>query len=222
MPQLYSGSQAVDNATEWSCTTDTAGPDADTTPGHYQLFLDLTNLADGDALDMKVYDKIVSGGSQMQIGPTENIVGAQSSKGWYSKVYPLIHGWDFTLKLTTANARTIVWSIREVTAGAAVVMATGGIQSGSFTAGAIDAAAIAANAIGESEHATITERTQAAPPDATNIAAMIAYIYEALINDSESTATVRKIKNGAGTVIAKGTQAEVAGVYTGGKLVSGP
>ena len=49
LAQLYSGSHAVDT-TEWSLTTDTSGPDADTTDGIFQVFLDLSDMIAGDQL----------------------------------------------------------------------------------------------------------------------------------------------------------------------------
>ena len=207
--QLYSGTQAVDT-TEWSCTTDTAGPDVDTTPGTYQLVLDLSDMVAGDTLEVRVYDKARAGDTQRLLCPPWVLLGAQSC-GFITEPFTLMHGWDFTLK-ATAGTITVLWSIRDVSAGTAVAIAVGGIASTSFAAGAIDEAA----------HGVIAERAQAAPPNTDDIAGMIAYMYEALINDSEATATARRIKNAAGTVIAKATSAEVAGVFNQGKLVSGP
>ncbi len=208
--ELYSGTQAVDG-TEWSMTTDTAGPDADTTPGKYQPVVDAINLAAGDVYQIALYEKARAADTQ-RLAQVWILTGAQASPLWIGPEVTLMHGWDFTLKKLAGSDRTITWSIRDTVKGVAVVMATGGIQSGSFAAGAIDEAA----------HGTIAERAQGAPPNTEDIASMIAYMYEALVNDSESTATVRKIKNAAGTVIAKSTQAEVAGVFNQGKLGTGP
>ncbi len=37
-------------------TTDTAGPDADTTDGLFQLVLDLTDMADGESVRVRAYE----------------------------------------------------------------------------------------------------------------------------------------------------------------------
>jgi hypothetical protein len=44
--EAFSGSETV-STTEWSLTTDTAGPDVDTTDGIYQAFLTLHSVRDG-------------------------------------------------------------------------------------------------------------------------------------------------------------------------------
>ena len=64
--ELYTGTEAI-GATEWSCTTDTAGPDADTTDGVFQVFLDTADMVAGDQLRIKIYEKITSGGTQREI-----------------------------------------------------------------------------------------------------------------------------------------------------------
>ena len=58
--ELYSGTEAV-STTEWSCTTDTAGPDADTTDGVIQVFLDVSDMVAGDELQIRIYEKCRSG-----------------------------------------------------------------------------------------------------------------------------------------------------------------
>lgn len=107
--QLYSGTKVL-GATEWSCSTDTAGPDADTTAGTYQLVLDLADMVAGDELQVRCYEKCRSGDTQRQLWDTV-LVGAQSNPLWGSPAFVLLHGWDFTI---TANSGTITvnWSIR--------------------------------------------------------------------------------------------------------------
>ncbi len=137
--ELYSGTQAVDT-TEWSCSTDSAGPDVDTTPGKYVLTIDVSDMVAGDVLEVRVYEKARASDTQRQAHPTMVLVGAQSVLVQSTPEFTLLHGWDFTLK-ATAGTITVLWSIREVTAGASVsaVVATGGIAAASLAAAALNA-----------------------------------------------------------------------------------
>ena len=42
-------------------TTDTSGPDVDTTDGVFQIFLDLSDMVAGDELQIRIYEKVRSG-----------------------------------------------------------------------------------------------------------------------------------------------------------------
>jgi hypothetical protein len=108
--ELYTGTKAVDT-TEWSLTTDTSGPDADTTDGVFQVFLDLNDMIAGDELQIRIYEKCRSGDTQ-RIVHQATLVGAQSSL-WVSPSLILMHGWDVTLD-AIAGTITVLWSIRQV------------------------------------------------------------------------------------------------------------
>lgn len=109
--ELYSGTEAV-GATEHSCTTDTAGPDADTTDGVFQVFLDVSDMVAGDELEIKIYEKCRSGDTQRVVYQC-NLVGAQAQPIWVSPSLILMHGWDVTLD-AIAGTITVLWSIRQV------------------------------------------------------------------------------------------------------------
>lgn len=109
--ELYSGTEAV-GATEHSCTTDTAGPDADTTDGVFQVFLDVSDMIAGDQLQIRIYEKVRSGDTQ-RIVYQSVLTGAQSEPIWVSPSLVLIHGWDVTLD-ALAGTITVNWSIRQV------------------------------------------------------------------------------------------------------------
>lgn len=109
--ELYSGTEAV-GATEHSCTTDTAGPDADTTDGVFQVFLDVSDMISGDELEIKIYEKCRSGDTQRVVYQA-NLVGAQAQPIWVSPSLILMHGWDVTLD-AIAGTITVNWSIRQV------------------------------------------------------------------------------------------------------------
>lgn len=109
--ELYSGTEAV-STTEWSCTTDTAGPDADTTDGIFQVFLDVSDMIAGDQLQIRVYEKCRSADTQRVVYEAI-LTGAQSTPMWVSPSLILMHGWDVTLD-ALAGTITVLWSIRSV------------------------------------------------------------------------------------------------------------
>jgi len=110
--EAYSGSETV-STTEWSLTTDTAGPDADTADGVYQCFLDLSALAKGDIFQFALYEKVL-GSSTQRIVFTVRFANAQSEPVWVSPSLILLHGWDMTLDKISGTDRAIDWSIRKI------------------------------------------------------------------------------------------------------------
>lgn len=110
--ELYSGTEAV-TTTEWSLTTDTSGPDADTTDGVFQIFLDVSAIAAGDLFRLRIYEKVRSGDTQRVIYDAY-IGGPQMTPIWVGPSLILMHGWDVTLIKISGTDRTITWSIRQV------------------------------------------------------------------------------------------------------------
>lgn len=110
--QAFSGTETVTN-TEWSLTTDTSGPDVDTTAGTYVCLLELNNLADGDQFTFRVYEKVLSGSTQrcLMSYTFTNAQGADDAV-WMSPPFPLLHGWDMTIIKVAGTDRSISWSIR--------------------------------------------------------------------------------------------------------------
>lgn len=110
--EAFSGTETV-STSEWSMTTDTAGPDVNTTAGTYQAVVDVSALADGDTFDFRVYEKVISGATQRVIfcHSWVNAQGADSAL-WVSPPLLLIHGWDMTLLKVAGTNRSISWSIR--------------------------------------------------------------------------------------------------------------
>lgn len=108
----YAGSETV-STTEWSLTTDTAGPDADTTDGVYQAVIDLSALAAGDVFEFKLYEKALSSSTQ-RLAFSASFSGAQAAPVWISPPVTLLHGWDMTLVKLGGTDRAIDWSIRKV------------------------------------------------------------------------------------------------------------
>jgi hypothetical protein len=109
--ELYSGTEAI-GTTEWSLTTDTGGPDSDTTDGVFQVFLDVSDMIAGDELQIRIYEKCRSGDTQ-RIVYQATLIGAQSEPIWVSPSLILMHGWDVTCD-AIAGTITVLWSIRQV------------------------------------------------------------------------------------------------------------
>jgi len=107
--EAFSGSEAV-STTEWSLTTDTSGPDSETSDGVYQLWLDLDDMVNTDILQIRGYETIDGG---QEIFFEEIIRDAQAMKIWVSPSFCLTNGWDFTLD-ALAGTITVNWSIRKV------------------------------------------------------------------------------------------------------------
>jgi len=143
---------------------------------------------------------------------------------------------DITGNITgnlSGSVGSVTGAVGSVTAG--VTVAVGGIATTSFAAGAIDAAALAADAIGASEFAqaaadkvfstssaALPELAQAIPSATPRPDQALMLGYMALRNASQSTATERRIKNDAGTVIAKATMSDNGTTFDQGELVAGP
>jgi hypothetical protein len=109
--EAFTGTEAV-GATEWSMTTDTAGPDAETSDGVFQVFLDVNDMVAGDILQIRLYETVYA--AQTQRCCNEWILtGVQACPMWVSDAFTLLHGWDFTLD-ALAGTITCLWSIRKV------------------------------------------------------------------------------------------------------------
>jgi len=109
--ELYSGTEAV-GATEHSLTTDTAGPDADTTDGTIQVWLDLSDMVATDQLQIRIYEKVRSGDTQ-RIVYEAILMDVQAQPIWVSPALMVLHGWDVTCD-ALAGTITVLWSIRSV------------------------------------------------------------------------------------------------------------
>lgn len=109
--EAFAGTEAV-GTTEWSMTTDTAGPDVETSDGVFQPFLDLSDMVTGDELQFRIYEKVQAGDTQ-RILYQANFVGPQSPANTVFPSLVLMNGWDMTLD-AIAGTITVTWSIRKV------------------------------------------------------------------------------------------------------------
>lgn len=100
--------------TEWSLTTDTAGPDADTTDCIVQVFLDLNALIAGDQFRLRFYEKVASADTQRLVAEWY-FDGAQAMPNFVSPSFIVGNGWDFTIIKIAGTDRTITSSVRKIT-----------------------------------------------------------------------------------------------------------
>jgi hypothetical protein len=110
----YAGTLTV-STTELSLVSGTATLQSVTDDGVYQLFLDLTNIANGDSFEVRVKEKVTSAGTQrvaFMFSLTDSY-GADGA-GWVSPSLILLHGWDVTLIKTAGTDRSFGYSIRKV------------------------------------------------------------------------------------------------------------
>lgn len=111
--EAFAGSETV-GTTEWSLTTDTGGPDVETSAGCFQCLLDLNALALGDTFEFRIYEKVRSADTQRCcfIATFNNAQGADAAIA-ATPALLLLNGWDMTLKKVAGTDRTITWSIRK-------------------------------------------------------------------------------------------------------------
>lgn len=104
------GSETV-TTTEWSLTTDTAGPDADTAAGIFELWVDLNALIAGDQYQIRLYEKAAVGNTQRLVQEWF-VDGAQAKPTQRFELGMLLVGWDVTLKKIAGTDRLITWTVR--------------------------------------------------------------------------------------------------------------
>jgi hypothetical protein len=109
--EAFAGSEAV-STTEWSCTTDSAGPDVETSDGVFQVFLDVSDMVTGDELQIRIYEKVQAADTQ-RIVYQSTLIGPQSPPVWVSPSLVLMNGWDVTLDAIVGTI-TVTWSIRKI------------------------------------------------------------------------------------------------------------
>jgi hypothetical protein len=109
----YSGTETV-STTEHSMTTDSAGPDADTTAGVYQAFIDFNAVAAGDEFQFAVYEKVLDASATQRQVFKATVANAQSSPAYVSSTFVLGIGWDMTLLKIGGTDRSITWRIAKV------------------------------------------------------------------------------------------------------------
>ncbi len=100
--------------TEWSFTTDTSGPDADTNAGVYQGFFDVSTLAAGDTFEIRVYEKVGGSGATQRRILQASLTGAQANPIFATPPLALGIGWDMCVVKIAGTDRSIVGRVARI------------------------------------------------------------------------------------------------------------
>lgn len=112
--EAYSGSLTV-STTELSLISGTSTLQSVTTDGVYQILIDLNAIANGDVFELRIKEKVTSGGVQRTVATfTFSDAFGTDQAGWVSPSLIFLHGWDVTLIKTAGTDRSIGYSIRQV------------------------------------------------------------------------------------------------------------
>lgn len=84
-----------------------------TTDGIFQLFLDLNAVTTADTFQVRIYERVSSGGTARCVEEWV-VTGNSNTPHWATPALVLMHGWEFSLKKISGTDRNIVWSIRSV------------------------------------------------------------------------------------------------------------
>ena len=108
--EAYSGTASI-STTEFSCPNNSTTLTPVTVDGVYQVFLDTSDMVEGDQLQIRIYEKCRSADTQRII--YEAVLTGAMAETWVSPSLILLHGWDLTLD-ALAGTITVNWSIRQV------------------------------------------------------------------------------------------------------------
>ena len=111
--EAFSGTGTI-GVTEWDLASNTSFvADVNATDGVYQCILDMSALATTDEFVLRMYEKVVSAGSQRLV-ESWTFLGPQGSPHFTTPAVILLHGWAYTLQKVSGTDRSITWSIRSV------------------------------------------------------------------------------------------------------------
>ncbi len=109
--EVYANSATI-STVEYSLPNNSTSLTPITVDGVYQIFIDLGAMTLTEQYQIRIYEKITSGGSQRII--YESIITGTMADNWVSPSLILMHGWDVTVKKLAGTDRSIGWSIRRV------------------------------------------------------------------------------------------------------------
>lgn len=90
------------------------GTDPDTTDGVFQFVVETSAMADGDELEIRLYEKIRAAGDTARQIHMWKLRDDQVDDIWFSPTLIFLHGWRFSIKQTAGTGRAFQWSIRKV------------------------------------------------------------------------------------------------------------
>jgi hypothetical protein len=110
--EAFSNSATIGTAERFLASNSTTAT-YQTDDGVYQLFIDFNNVAAGDIFQVRVYEKVTSGGAA-DVVYIDNVTGPLDSPHYASPSLIFLHGWEFSLTKIAGTDRVIPWSIRKV------------------------------------------------------------------------------------------------------------
>lgn len=103
---LFNGTQTAVVSTEHTLATDTTGQT-------YVFVVDCANLAMGDTVELRVYTKCLSGGTE-RLAYLRSYSNTQGEPIKYSVPVPADISCKVTLKQTAGSARQFPWSLLQI------------------------------------------------------------------------------------------------------------
>lgn len=91
------------------------GTDPEATDGAFQFVVDLSNMARGDTLEIRVYEAALSTDTASLQVFLHILNNEQVDDLYMSPALLLLHRWRFSIKQTVGTGRSYKWSIRKVT-----------------------------------------------------------------------------------------------------------
>ncbi len=107
----YEDSASI-GTTEYSLPNDSTTLTPITVDGVYQAMIDFSAMTTADQYQVKVYEKVLSAGSQITL--YNAVLTGIQPQGFVIPSLILLHGWDITVKKLAGTDQTIGWSIRQV------------------------------------------------------------------------------------------------------------
>lgn len=104
LTETQNGTQTASISTEHSLGSE------ETADAYYQLLVDLSNMVNGDVLELRAKVKVKTGGTARLVARA-TYRDAQEEDGCFSVPVPNIYGVVFTLKQTAGTGRNYDWSI---------------------------------------------------------------------------------------------------------------
>lgn len=111
---VYTFTGVTVGSTEYDLTSNNTTLQSRTTPGIYQLFLDLNAMAVTELYRLRIYDKATTTSSQRIISEV-TFSGAPTEPMYVTPALFLAEGWTFTLTKMQGTDRAFSWSVRAVT-----------------------------------------------------------------------------------------------------------
>lgn len=90
-------------------TLNTTSPS--TTIGYLQVWIDVSNMASGDVLELQILEAIKNGGTQRTVHK-QVVSGLVASPVLVTPAYLLWNSWDVQIRQRNGTARSFDWSLR--------------------------------------------------------------------------------------------------------------